>query len=179
MGTEAISISSLSVPLPKPRSIRRNLINEALGAPLERMCIEATADLAMVIQAHPSTRARGTVLAFYAADGICEFLPNEPIQFDPPLPNAPEATFDLDFRSIIRPFHLSCSSSMIIPWGSRTSIGWLIIANSGRPDSVYVTHKYRQALQPEAAPALYRLGVAKHPSAAARYRSSDAGDRRI
>lgn len=141
MSTETIVAGSVSVPLPTTRNIRRNLINDALGGPLERICLEVAADFALVVQADTTEPACGIVLASFAVDGACRFLPNEPVRFDPTLPGAPQAIFDLSFSSAIRPCHLSCSSGMVIPLGSRSAQVWLIIANYGRPDSIHLTHR--------------------------------------
>jgi signal transduction histidine kinase len=129
----------VSVPLPNTRNIRRNIVNKALHALLDRMRIEAMADLVMVVQA--SQPQSGTVLASSAVEWICQFLPNEPVQFDIALPSAPRTMVDLNLWSTIRPCLLSCGASMIIPWGSRTTNGWLIMTSSGRPDSVHLTHR--------------------------------------
>lgn len=148
---EVGSSGSMSVPLPTSRSVRRNLMNEALASRLERMRVEAIADFVMVIQADPSATASGTVLASSAADCICQFLPNEPIQFDPHLPDTPTTLATLNFWSAMRPCQLSCGFSMIVPWGSRTTNGWLVISNSNKLDAIHLTHKtardYRQQLR--------------------------------
>ena len=141
MSTETIVAGSVSIPLPTTRSIRRNLVNDALGAPLERICLEVAADFALVVQADASEPACGIVLASFAADGACRFLPNEPVRFDPTLTGAPQAMFDLSFSSAICPCYLSCSSGMIIPLSSRPTQVWLIIANYGRPDLIHLTHR--------------------------------------
>jgi signal transduction histidine kinase len=141
VSTETIAADSVSLPLPRTRNIRRNLVNDALGAPLEKICREVAADFALVIQANASEPACGIVLASFATDGTCRFLPNEPVRYDPALPGAPQAMFDLRFSSAIRPCHLSCSSGMVIPLGSRPTQIWLIIANYGRPDLIHLTHR--------------------------------------
>jgi signal transduction histidine kinase len=150
VGVEARS-SSVSVPLPTSRNIRRNLLNEALASRLERIRIEALADFVMIVRADPSAPASGIVLASSAADWICQFLPNEPIQFDPALPNMPMSCPMLDFWSTMRPCQLSCGFSMIVPWGSRTTNGWLVISNSNKLDAIRLSHKtakdYRQQLR--------------------------------
>jgi signal transduction histidine kinase len=135
------TIGSVSVPLPKIRNVRRNLVNEALSAPLERIGVESMADVVMVIQAAGCDQASGTVLASFAANGLCHFLPNEPLRFNRALPAAPKAISDLNFSSSIRPCDLFCSSSMVIPLGWRATTGWLIIANCGRLDSPHLTHR--------------------------------------
>jgi signal transduction histidine kinase len=139
------------VPLPKARSIRRNLLNEVLGTRLDRIRLEALADFVIVIQAVPSPPASGIVLASSAADWICPFLPNEPLHYDPQLPNAPTTMSNLHLWSAMRPCQLSCGFSMVVPWGSRTTYGWMIITNSSKPDALHLTRKiakeYRQQLR--------------------------------
>ncbi len=148
---QAGAAACVAVPLPKTRSIRRNYLNEALSARLERMRVEAMADFVMVIQAMPSQPTSGVVLASSAADWICQFLPNEPLHFDPQLPNTPTTMSSLYLWSAMRPCQLSCDFSIVVPWGSRTTYGWLIITNYGRPDAVHLTRKaakhYRQQLR--------------------------------
>ena len=129
------------VPLPKARSIRRNLLNEVLGTRLDRVRLEALADFVIVIQAVPSQPASGIVLASSAAHWICPFLPNEPLHYDPQLPNAPTTMSNLHLWSAMRPCQLSCGFSMVVPWGSRTTYGWMIITNSSKPDALHLTRK--------------------------------------
>jgi hypothetical protein len=140
-----------SVPLPTRRSVRRNLLNEVLGAQLERICVEALADFVLLIQADPATPASGTVLASAGVDWMCQFLPNEPIHFDPYLPNAPTTIDSLNCWSAMRPCHLSFGFSTIVPWSSRTTSGWLIITNSNPPEAAHLTNKtlryYQQQLR--------------------------------
>jgi signal transduction histidine kinase len=139
------------MPLPKARSIRRSLLNEVLGTRLDRIRVEALADFVIVIQAVPSQPASGIVLASSAADWICPFLPNEPLHYDPELPKAPTTISNLYLWSAMRPCQLSCGFSVVVPWGSRTTYGWMIITNTSKPDAPRLTRKianeYRQQLR--------------------------------
>lgn len=139
------------VPLPTTRGVRRNLLNEVLGVQLERISVEAMADFVLLIQADPATPACGTVLASAGVDWMCQFLPNEPIHFDPHLPNAPTTIDSLNCWSAMRPCHLSFGFSTIVPWSSRTTSGWLVITNSNPPEAAHLTNKalkhYQQQLR--------------------------------
>jgi hypothetical protein len=139
------------MPLPKARSIRRSLLNEVLGTRLDRIRVEALADFVIVIQAVRSQPASGIVLASSAADWICPFLPNEPLHYDPELLKAPTTISNLYLWSAMRPCQLSCGFSVVVPWGSRTTYGWMIITNTSKPDVPRLTRKianeYRQQLR--------------------------------
>ena len=139
------------VPLPKARSVRRSLLNEVLGTRLDRMRVEAMADFVIVIEAVPSQPASGIVLASSAAEWICPFLPNEPLRYDPQLPKTPTTISNLYLWSALRPCQLSCGFSVVVPWGWRTTSGWIIITNTSKPEAPHLTRKvakeYRQQLR--------------------------------
>jgi signal transduction histidine kinase len=142
-----VSPPLVPVPLPATRNIRRNIVNDVLNARLQRIRAETMADFVMLIQAHPSDLATGIVLASAAADSYCQFFPNEPIHFPPGLPNTPSTIDNFDCWSATRPCRLSFGDTIIVPWGSRTTRGWLVLANSC---SAHLTSKavkhYRQQL---------------------------------
>jgi signal transduction histidine kinase len=149
---DAIQADAMAyVPLPKARNVRRNLLNEALGTRLDRIRVEAMADFVIVIEAVPSQPGSGVVLASSAADWICPFLPNEPLHYDTQLPKVPTTISNLYLWSAMRPCQLSCGFSVVVPWGSRTTYGWMIITNTSKPDSPRLTRRiakeYRQQLR--------------------------------
>jgi signal transduction histidine kinase len=116
-------------------------VNEALGAPLEEVRVEVGADIVIVVQAEARDPSLGLVLAFSAEDDVCRFLPNEPVHLHSTLRGEIKAISEFGLRSAIRPYQLSCGSSLVIPWNSRGANGWLIIANLGWPEPVHVNRK--------------------------------------
>jgi signal transduction histidine kinase len=146
-----VSPPIVPVPLPATRSVRRNLVNEVLDARLARISVETMADFVMLIEAHPSAPATGMVLASAGDDSVCQFFPNEPIHFNPLLPQTPTMIEGFDCWSATRPCRLSLDYASIVPWGSRTTSGWLVLANSGSARTGHLTQKtvkhYRQQLR--------------------------------
>jgi signal transduction histidine kinase len=136
-----VSPPIVPVPLPATRYIRRNLVNEVLDARLARISDETAADFVMLIQAHPSAPSTGIVLAAAGDESISQFYPNEPIHFDPALPSAPTTIDGFSCWSATRPCRLSFGYATIVPWGSRTTSGWLVLASLGSARATHLTYK--------------------------------------
>jgi signal transduction histidine kinase len=136
-----VSPPIVPVPLPATRNIRRSLVNEVLDARLARISAETAADFVILIQAHPTAPGAGMVLASAGADSIGQFFPNEPIHFDPDLPSTPATLDSFDCWSATRPCRLSFGYATIVPWGSRTTSGWLVLASSGSAAGAHLTHR--------------------------------------
>ena len=100
---------------------------------------------------HPAGRGRSSpcgtvscVLASSAADPAVAFMPSEPVELTAPLPLALVALPELHLRSTIRFHQLSCLSRLVIPWRSRATRGWLVVANLDRADNIPLTRRKAQ-----------------------------------
>jgi len=134
-----------------PGMVRRDLISEAIARQLDLIRVETDSDIVFVVEVEQSNRASGTVLATSAADGDLQFLANEPVWMSNVPTSTVESISDLTLISNIRPFRLECGSSVVVPWCSRETSGWLVVANVERSAtkslSAHVAREYSRRLR--------------------------------